>query len=185
MPSLADLLRAAGSGLYGSTGGFLNDTGVSLANLGRAAYGYGGSQLGLLAPSQLPDLIDPASVPGTTANVGGILGVGDSPQEKIAQLVGGLFSPGGKQAPLKAALTDNPVVSAVVRFGGKEYDNPMHFMGIKQALEEGTLTRDANGKLVLGPTDSINLFRLKDGRLITRDQAGEMFGAKRTEDLGM
>lgn len=96
MASLADLLRAAGSGLYGSAGGFIPDTGVSLANLARAAYGYGGSKLGLLAPQDMPDLIDPANVPGTTANVSGLLGVGDSTPEQVAQFAGGLLGPGGK-----------------------------------------------------------------------------------------
>ena len=181
--TLADLLRAGALGAYSGTGGQLVDAGVNLANLARAGYGVAGQSLGLLSPSQLPDTIDPASVPGSSGSIKGLLGVGDSPQEQVAQLVGGLLTPGAPKQAAKVALTDNPVVSAVVRFGGKEYDTPMHFQGIKQALEEGTLKRDANGKLILGPTDSINLFRLKDGRLITRDEAGAMFGAKRTEDM--
>ena len=107
MASLADLLRAAGSGLYGSAGGFIPDTGVNLANLVRAAYGYGGSKLGLLAPQDMPDMIDPANVPGTTANVSGLLGVGNSIPEQAAQFVGGLLGPGGtKNAAPNLGMTN-------------------------------------------------------------------------------
>ena len=72
--------------------------------------------------------------------------------------------------------------AAVVRFGGKDFESTNHFIGIKQAMDEGLVPME-NGRVKKGPDDSIDLFKLKDGTLITRDQAGELFGAKRTEDM--
>jgi hypothetical protein len=72
---------------------------------------------------------------------------------------------------------------AVVRFGGKDFEASNHFIGIKQAMDEGLVPKDPEGRVKKGPDDSMDLFKLKDGTLITRDQAGELFGAKRTEDM--
>lgn len=71
---------------------------------------------------------------------------------------------------------------AAVRFGGKVFESTNHFIAIKQAMEEGLVPME-NGRVKKGPDDSIDLFKLKDGTLITRDQAGELFGAKRTEEM--
>ena len=95
-----------------------------------------------------------------------------------------------KITPEIRAVADNMIINgekpmAVVRFGGKEFDNPNHPMGIKQAMDEGLVPTDPKTRSIKkGADDSINLFRLKDGTLITREQAGELFGgAKRTEDM--
>ncbi|MGH8713382.1 MAG: hypothetical protein ACREYB_05185 [Casimicrobiaceae bacterium] len=81
------------------------------------------------------------------------------------------------------AADENQIAAAVVRFGGKEFDAPTHIAAIKQAMAEGLLQRTATGKITLGENDSINLFRLKDGSLVTRDEAAALTGAKRTEEL--
>lgn len=73
--------------------------------------------------------------------------------------------------------------AAVVRFGGKEFDATNHFLGIKQAMDEGLVGKDENGWVKKGPDDTMDLFRLKDGTLIDRNQAGELFGAKRSEEM--
>jgi hypothetical protein len=103
---LLDVARAGGSGLLGGAVGWPMDTGVSLVNLLRALYGYGGHRAGLLSAANMPDPIDPKSVPGTSASISGLLGVGDSGAEQVAEMVGGLLSPGPKaKAPTKMGWT--------------------------------------------------------------------------------
>jgi len=105
---LARALRTANAGASGAIGGVvgaLPDLGVNVANLGRAAYGYGGHQLGLLNASQMPEPIDASSVPLTSEWISKRMGVGDSPEEQIAQFAGGFLSPGGKKAPQKMDWT--------------------------------------------------------------------------------
>lgn len=77
----------------------------------------------------------------------------------------------------------SPVSAAVVRFGGKEYDGPNHFLAIQKAIKDGTVPKDENGKVKLGKGDTINLFRTRDGKIISRDEAGKLTGAKRTEEM--
>lgn len=78
--------------------------------------------------------------------------------------------------------TTGAIKNAVVRFGGKLYEAPTHFQAIQQALKEGTVPK-VNGRMSLGPTDTINLFRTHQGRLIDRDMANAWYGGGRTEDL--
>jgi len=81
---------------------------------------------------------------------------------------------------------ESPVASAVVRMGGKEYEAPNHVLALKQAMAEGMVPKDAQGRVKLNPGDTANLFKLKDGRIVTRDEVGEMMGgAKRTEDIAV
>ena len=95
---MSSLARAGASGLLGGIFGWPMDTAVNLGNLARAAYGYGGHELGLLGTDDLPATIDPRGVPGTSEYLAGLLGVGVSGPEQVAQFVGGLLSPspGGK-----------------------------------------------------------------------------------------
>ncbi|CAG0975280.1 hypothetical protein BURK1_01445 [Burkholderiales bacterium] len=72
------------------------DTAVNLANLARAGYGYGGHKPGLLGTDQLPEMVDPSNVLGTSAHLSDLLGVGDSLPEVGVELLGGLLSPGPK-----------------------------------------------------------------------------------------
>lgn len=83
----------------------------------------------------------------------------------------------------KGSLDGDGIQSAVVRLGGKEFEGKTHIEAIKKAQAEGKLLTGPDGRPRLGPGDTINLFRTKHGELITRDQAGERFGGKRTEDL--
>ena len=92
---MSSLARAGASGLLGGIFGWPMDTAVNLGNLARAAYGYGGHELGLLGTDDLPATIDPRGVPGTSEYLAGLLGVGVSGPEQVAQFVGGLLSPGG------------------------------------------------------------------------------------------
>jgi hypothetical protein len=96
LDELLKLLKAGASGAVGGAMGFPMDTAVSATNLSRAAYGYGGHKLGLLNAAQMPEPIEPKNVPGTSAHLSGLLGVGDSPKEQIAEMVGGLLAPGPK-----------------------------------------------------------------------------------------
>lgn len=86
---------------------------------------------------------------------------------------------------LKPVEPVNPIEAAVVRFGGKEYEGATHIEAIKKAVADGVPLR-ADGKTpVLNQEagDTINLFRTNEGKTITRDQAHELVGAKRTEDM--
>jgi len=82
-----------------------------------------------------------------------------------------------------AAAAQSPIKAAVVRFGGEEFDARTHIEAFKQAEAAGAVPRDREGRISLGPNDSYNLFRLRDGTLVTRDEAERIGGAKRTEEL--
>ena len=80
----------------------------------------------------------------------------------------------------------SPIKSAVVRFGGQEFDAPTHSQALNLAKKAGKLPMK-DGRPYLGKdldaTNSMDLFRLHDGTVITRDQAHELVGAKRTEEM--
>jgi hypothetical protein len=123
---LARALRAANAGASGAIGGVvgaLPDLGVNVANLGRAAYGFGGHQLGLLNASQMPEPIDASSVPLTSEWISKQMGVGDSPEEQIAQFAGGFLSPGGKKAPGRMKIVP-PDEAKKLKFEPKLPDSP-------------------------------------------------------------
>jgi hypothetical protein len=75
-----------------------------------------------------------------------------------------------------------PDIRAVVRFGGQEFDGANHIEAMKKAADAGMLDL-SNPKLNRAMGDSIDLFRTPEGKLITRDEAGTMYGGKRSEDL--
>lgn len=112
MPTPFDIARAGASGVIGGLLGWPMDTAVNLANLARVVYGYGGHKLGLLGTDQLPEMVDPSNVLGTSEHLSGLLGVGDSLPEVGMEFIGGLLSPGpkvnaqkiSKQKALAAAL---------------------------------------------------------------------------------
>lgn len=107
LADIARILKAGASGLVGGAVGWPMDTAVGAANLGRAAYGYGGSKLGLLKPDQMPELIDNANIPGTSDYISRKMEIGDTPGEEIAQFVGGMLAPGpkGSKKPPRSNLT--------------------------------------------------------------------------------
>lgn len=59
MPKYADLAKGFARSLTADVMGLPGDTANNLENLGRAGYGFIGSELGLLKPSQLPELREP------------------------------------------------------------------------------------------------------------------------------
>jgi len=59
MPKYADLAKGFARSLTADVMGGFGDTANNLENLARAGYGYVGSKLGMLSPSQLPELREP------------------------------------------------------------------------------------------------------------------------------
>ena len=86
---------------------------------------------------------------------------------------------------LKPVEPANPIVAAVVRFGGKDYEGTTHIEAIKKAVADGVPLRPDGKTPVLNQEagDTINLFKTNEGKVITRDEAGELVGAKRTEEM--
>jgi len=66
LPKYADLAKGFARSLTADVMGGFGDTAVNLENLARAGYGYAGSKLGMLSPSQLPELREPKDVPLTS-----------------------------------------------------------------------------------------------------------------------
>lgn len=134
MPTPFDIARAGASGVIGGLLGWPMDTAVNLANLARAGYGYGGHKLGLLGTDQLPEMVDPSNVLGTSEHLSGLLGVGDSLPEVGVEFLGGLLSPGpqvkaqkiSKQKALAAALRARSLpmddAARLVRAEAQKYD---------------------------------------------------------------
>jgi hypothetical protein len=100
------LMDVANRGLVAGTFGAPVDMATQAANLLVAGGGYAGHKLGLL--SQPPDLIDPASVPGSSEWIGnkmqraGLLGDYRNP---IAELGAGLLSPVAAKGAMKAGTS--------------------------------------------------------------------------------
>jgi hypothetical protein len=109
--------------------------------------------------------------------------------EQVAQAQGDAAAGRANEAVQKgsgSAEGVNPIAAAVVRFGGKEYEGATHIEAIKKAIADGVPTeKKPSGVVVpkLGEGDSINLFRTREGKTITRDDAETLVGAKRTEDM--
>ena len=99
LEELLRLGRAGGSGVVGGMLGWPMDTAVNVANLAKAGYGVAGRKLGLLDSTDMPETIDHAKVPGTSASISKALGVGDSTGEMVAEFAGGLLAPGPKMKP--------------------------------------------------------------------------------------
>ena len=78
-----------------------------------------------------------------------------------------------------------PGLTAVVRFNGKYYEDVAHFQAIKKAIADGSVQMNPQGLPMLGVNDSFNLFKTPSGEIITRDEAGSRYGAKRSEELPM
>ncbi len=97
------LTDVANRGMVAGTFGAPVDLATQAANLLVAGGGYAGHKLGLL--SQPPDLIDPASVPGSSEWIGnkmqraGLLG---SYRNPIAELGAGMLSPVAAKGAMKA-----------------------------------------------------------------------------------
>ncbi len=87
------------------------------------------------------------------------------------------------------AEADKPMIeSAIVRFGGEEFSGSTHIEAIKKAIDAGVPTRTTESGMKVpildkAKGDTIDLFKTKWGQTITRDEAGRMTGAKRTEDM--
>lgn len=145
--------------------------------------------------------VNPSLVDALTS----LIGQGDTPVEKTAEVVGppgGLLAKGliaakgaaptlaalvaatkgaGKASDALGALPDG--IRAVVRFGGKEFDGATHIEAIKKAAAEGLVDLNAP-KLNRDMGDTIDLFRVPGKGVRTRDEVGALYdGAKRTEDL--
>lgn len=89
-------------------------------------------------------------------------------------------------APTPDTLESNPIVGAVSRFGGREFDGPIHAVAINKAIAAGALVRGPDGKFHIDRSagDNINdLHRRADGSLITKDQAAKMGSPRDSEDL--
>jgi hypothetical protein len=182
LDELLKLLKAGASGAVGGAMGFPMDTAVGATNLSRAAYGYGGHKMGLLSAAEMPQPIEPKNVPGTSAHLSGLLGVGDSPKEQIAEMLGGLLAPGPKtvKQPNRSSMAKGipkSVKSAAVQVGDKTYLGFNHGDAANKAVYDGALRRQ-NGRLV--PTDpqhklNFDLFLTDDGQLIDRLTAYRLF----------
>lgn len=108
MPTLADLARSAGVGALSNYVGWPVDAVVDLANLYRSGAGYVGHKTGLLGTAQLPELINPATIPGTTPYYRGLLGAGDTLPEQGVEMLTGLLSPSPSAAMNMARKIKGP-----------------------------------------------------------------------------
>jgi hypothetical protein len=79
---------------------------------------------------------------------------------------------GADQLQSADSLASNPITSAVVRFGGKEYDGPIHAVAINAARKDGQTI-----KINRDQGDRIDLFRRKDGSVITKAEAEKLGSA--------
>ena len=76
------------------------------------------------------------------------------------------------ETPALQVTADGPVIAAVVRFGGKLFEDVNHDAALRKALDAKAVPMDENGKVQLGPEDSMNLFRLKkNGEIVSSDIA--------------
>ena len=72
--------------------------------------------------------------------------------------------------------------SAVVKFGGQTFDGANHLEALKKAKDAGAISI-VDGKVKTQPGDDYNLFRLKNGEIVSRAHVEELTGAGRTEDI--
>jgi hypothetical protein len=174
--------------------GTVPDLGVNVANLLRAGYGYGGHKLGLLSAAQMPDPIDASGIPLTSEWISKKMGVGDSPEEQIAQFVGGFISPGGKKAPgrlgaIKSGGEPVPNMDAVEeakRAFGKTFDSkesgymtPDGLLLDLSGRHYGSGYKNVGGKFVpeRGQPDYLRGHRVVDHREIP-ESVSDMYGGE-------